>query len=233
MNTAVVTGAGSGVGQELAKRLAAEGWLVAAVGRRRDALEETARLAGGDAIGVFPCDVGDAAAVAVMAEAVLSRYGRVDALVNNAGGNVPRRAWTEISNDDYHRVMAANLHGAFHCTRAFLPAMRARGAGTIVNVVSEAGKAASPKAGSAYVAAKFGLAGLTQSINAEERAHGIRASAIFPGDIDTPILDQRPVPPDAAARARMLQADDVARCILFCLAQPPHVLVEELVVRPR
>lgn len=233
MNTAVVTGAGSGVGRELAKRLAADGWRVAAVGRRREALEETARLAGGDAVTVYPCDVGDAEAVAAMAEAVLSRLSRVDALVNNAGSNVPRRAWAEISTEDYHRVMAANLHGAFHCTRAFLPGMRAHGAGTIVNVVSEAGRAASPKAGSAYVAAKFGLAGLTQSINAEERANGIRASAIFPGDIDTPILDQRPAPPDAAARARMLHASDVARCIVFCLTQPAHVVVEELVVRPR
>jgi NAD(P)-dependent dehydrogenase (short-subunit alcohol dehydrogenase family) len=111
--------------------------------------------------------------------------------------------------------------------------MRARGSGTIINIVSDAGKQASPKAGPAYVMSKFGLAGLTQSINAEERAHGIRACAIFPGDIDTPLLDQRPVPPDAAARARMMRAEDVAECTLFCINLPSHVIVEEILVRPR
>jgi NADP-dependent 3-hydroxy acid dehydrogenase YdfG len=80
---------------------------------------------------------------------------------------------------------------------------------------------------------KFGLAGLTQSINAEERAHGIRACAIFPGDIDTALLDKRPQVPDAAARAKMMRAEDVADCALFCLNLPPHVIVEEMLVRPR
>ena len=80
---------------------------------------------------------------------------------------------------------------------------------------------------------KFGLAGLTQSINAEERGRGIRACALFPGDIDTPLLDKRPVVPDAAARSRMLQPEDVADCTLFCLNLPAHVVVEELLVRPR
>jgi NADP-dependent 3-hydroxy acid dehydrogenase YdfG len=74
---------------------------------------------------------------------------------------------------------------------------------------------------------------LTQSINAEERANGIRACAIFPGDIDTPLLDKRPVVPDAAARARMMRAEDVAACALFCITLPAHVIVEEMLVRPR
>ena len=80
---------------------------------------------------------------------------------------------------------------------------------------------------------KFGLAGLTQSINAEERAHGVRACAIFPGDIDTPLLDKRPQPPDAAARAKMMQPEDIAECALLCIHLPPHVIVEEMLVRPR
>jgi NAD(P)-dependent dehydrogenase (short-subunit alcohol dehydrogenase family) len=80
---------------------------------------------------------------------------------------------------------------------------------------------------------KFGLAGLTQSINAEERARGIRACAIFPGDIDTPLLQKRPVMPDAAARERMLQAEDVAACVLLCINLPDRAVVEELMIRPR
>jgi NADP-dependent 3-hydroxy acid dehydrogenase YdfG len=154
-------------------------------------------------------------------------------LVNGAGTNVPRRLLDELALDDYHRIMSTNLHGAYYCTRAFLPAMRARRAGTIVNIVSEAGRLASAKAGPAYVMSKFGMAGLNQSINAEARADGVRACAIFPGDINTPILDLRPAPPEASARTRMLQPDDVADCVMFCINAPVHVIVEEMLVRPR
>jgi NADP-dependent 3-hydroxy acid dehydrogenase YdfG len=80
---------------------------------------------------------------------------------------------------------------------------------------------------------KFGLAGLTQAINAEERGRGVRAIGIFPGDIDTPLLDKRPVVPDAAARARMMKPEDIADCVLFCIRLPQHVVVEEMIVRPR
>src|SRR4029453_7765148 len=122
---------------------------------------------------------------------------------------------------------------AYLAVQAFLPGMRSRGSGTIVNIVSDAGKQASAKSGAAYAISKFGMAGLTQSINAEERGNGIRACAIFPGDIDTPLLDKRPQPPDSNARATMLRAEDVADCALFCISLPQHVVVEEMVVRPR
>jgi len=129
-------------------------------------------------------------------------------------------------------MIDSNLHGAYYCVHAFLPQMRARKSGTIINIVSEAGKQASPKAGPAYVSSKFGLAGLTQSINAEERPNGIRACAVFPGDIDTPLLDKRPAPPNAAARARMLRPEDVAACALLAISLPPRAVVEEILVRP-
>ena len=111
--------------------------------------------------------------------------------------------------------------------------MRARGSGTIVNIVSDAGKAASPKAGPGYVISKFGMAGLTSAINAEERGRGIRACSIFPGDIDTPILDKRPAPPDAAARAKMMQPEDIAECVLLAINLPARAIIEEMLVRPR
>ncbi len=130
-------------------------------------------------------------------------------------------------------MIDTNLNGAYYCTQAFLPGMRERRSGTIVNVVSDAGKQASPKAGPAYVMSKFGLAGLTQSINAEERGRGVRAIAIFPGDIDTPLLQKRPAPPDASARANMLRPEDVAACILFAIQLPQHAVIEELLIRPR
>ncbi len=235
MKTAIVTGGGSGVGRALALKLVKEAWRVAILGRRIEALDETKRLAGPAAsqLTTHACDVGNSDAVAAVGREILEQFGNVDALVNSAGTNVPRRALAVLSLDGYHATMDANLHGAYYCVQAFLPRMRIRGSGTIVNIVSEAGKLASPKAGPAYVMSKFGMAGLTQSINAEERRNGIRACAIFPGDIDTPLLDKRPEPPDANARATMLRAEDIADCALFCINLPQHVVVEEMVVRPR
>lgn len=235
MNYAVVTGAGSGVGQATALKLAALGWQVALVGRRAEALHDTRARAGlhADRLHPHPADIGQADAVAELGRRLLADFGQVDLLVNAAGTNAPRRALDVLSLEDYTRMLDTNLHGAYFCTQAFLPGMRQRGSGTIVNVISDAGKQASPKAGPAYVMSKFGLAGLTQAINAEERGRGIRAIGIFPGDIDTPLLDKRPVVPDAAARSRMMRAEDVADCVVFCATLPSHVVVEELLVRPR
>jgi NAD(P)-dependent dehydrogenase (short-subunit alcohol dehydrogenase family) len=232
---AVVTGAGSGVGQAIALALAKQGWRVALIGRRAEALNETVKLAGslGKQFLVCPCDIGNLTAVQQMARRVFAEFKEVEVLVNAAGTNAPRRALEVLSLEDYHAMIDTNLNGAYYCVQAFLPQMRARKSGTIVNIVSDAGKQASPKAGPAYVMSKFGLAGLTQSINAEERTHGVRACAIFPGDIDTPLLNKRPAPPDAEARARMMKPEDIAECALLCINLPPRVVVEELLVRPR
>ena len=229
--TAVITGAGSGVGAAVALALAKQGWRVALLGRRREPLDSVAAQIPGAL--VIPCDVGNADEVAAMGQRVLAEFGSVEVLVNAAGTNVPKRALEVLSLADYHEMMNANLNGAYYCVQAFLPQMRTRGSGTIVNIISDAGKAASPKAGPGYVISKFGMAGLTSAINAEERTRGVRACAIFPGDINTPILDKRPAPPDAAARARMMQPEDIAECVLLAINLPSRVIIEEMIVRPR
>jgi NADP-dependent 3-hydroxy acid dehydrogenase YdfG len=235
IKTAVVTGAGSGVGQATAVMLAKQGWKVALVGRRAETLEDTVRQAGShrSQFLVCPCDIADEKAVAQMSRTVLDKFETVEVLVNAAGTNAPKRALEVLARADYHDMINTNLHGAYYCVQAFLPGMRARKSGTIVNIVSEAGKWASPKAGPAYVMSKFGLAGLTQSINAEERPNGVRACAIFPGDIDTPLLAKRPVVPDAASRAKMMRAEDVAECALLCINLPARAVAEEILLRPR
>src|SRR4051812_43321628 len=235
MKTAVITGAGSGVGQAIALKLAQEGWKVAIIGRRADALQDTVKQAGelGKQMLVCPGDIADVKAVDVIAKRVLNEFKDVEVLVNSAGTNAPKRALEILSLEDYHMMMNVNLNGAYYCVQAFLPQMRSRGSGTIVNIVSDAGKQASPKAGPAYVMSKFGLAGLTQSINAEEKPRGIRACAIFPGDIDTPLLEKRPVVPDAASRSKMMRAEDIADCALLCIQLPSRAIVEEMIVRPR
>ena len=230
-SVALVTGAGSGIGRASALRLAREGWRVALVGRRADALAETAQLAGGAAT-VHPCDIADAAAVGRVVTQVRAESGRIDALVHCAGTNIARRSWAQLSAGDYRAVLAANLDGAFHCVQAVLPGMREQGAGTVVVINSDAGRLANAKAGAAYVVSKFGLTGLVQSLNAEERAHGIRGCSIFPGDVNTPLLDKRPVPPPAEARVKMLQPEDVAAAVWLAVSLPPRAIVEELVIRP-
>ena len=233
--TAVITGAGSGVGRATAVALAKQNWRVALLGRTQSALDETAKLTGlspGDLF-VYVCDIGRVEQVQAMAREVFKKFTTVDLLVNAAGTNVPKRSLAVLSLEDYHAMIDTNLHGSYYCVQAFLPQMREHKSGTIVNIVSEAGLRASPKSGPAYSMSKFGQAGLTQSINAEERGNGIRACSIFPGDIDTPLLNKRPAPPDAAARAKMMQPEDIAECVLLAVNIPPRTIVEEILVRPR
>jgi NADP-dependent 3-hydroxy acid dehydrogenase YdfG len=231
----VVTGAGSGVGRATALKFAAEGWNVVLTGRRAETLAATISLAPKaqrPRLHAQPCDLGDVTAVKGLARAVLTRCGRIDVLVNAAGQNIPRRSLGELSRADYIAVMDANVNGVLQLVQAFLPAMRKQDGGTIINVGSEAGKQASAKAGAAYVVSKFGITGLTQTINAEERPNGIRACCIFPGDIDTPLLNKRPVPPSAEARTRMMQPEDIAACVWFAATLPARATVEEILVRP-
>ena len=232
MKTAVVTGAGTGVGRATAVLLARNGWRVALIGRTESSLKETAQLAGKGSV-ILPCDISQPGPVEAMGKRVLSEFGEVEVLVNAAGTNTPRRSLKELTLEKYRELVETNLTGAYLCVQAFLPGMRQRGSGTIVNIVSDAGKHASAKSGVAYAVSKFGMAGLTQSINAEERGNGIRACAIFPGDIDTPLLDKRPQPPPPEARTKMLQSEDLAECVWLCINLPSRALVEELIIRPR
>ena len=232
--TAVITGAGSGVGRATALLLARNGWRCVILGRRENTLQETVALAGKLSAQIIPhvCDISDASAVERMARFALQQLGDIEVLVNAAGTNTPKRSLRELSFEKYRELVETNLTGAYMCVQAFLPGMRQRKSGTIINIVSEAGKAASAKSGPAYVISKFGMAGLNQSINAEEKQNGIRACAIFPGDIDTPLLDKRPAPPPPEARKGMLMGEDVAECAWLAINLPPRAVVEEILIRP-
>ena len=233
---AVVTGAGSGVGRAIALKFAREGWNVALISRRSETLSETLALApeeSRDRLASFACDVSDAAAVEEAGKQVVAKFGQVDVLVNAAGINVRQRSFEALSLDDWHAVLGTNLHGAYYCVRAFLPGMRARQTGTIININSDVGKIARDLAGPAYVSSKFGLNGLTQQINAEERRHGVRACSICPRDINTPLLDKRPQPPSQEARAGMIQPEDMAECVWLVATLPSRAIVEEISLSSR
>jgi NAD(P)-dependent dehydrogenase (short-subunit alcohol dehydrogenase family) len=228
---AVVTGGGSGVGQAVALGLASEGWHVAILGRTPSTLQETASQV--QNVTPIVCDISHEPEVTAMVQQVQRELGDVQLLVNAAGTNVVERSLSMLTIQDYDHIVNINLRGAFLCVQGFLPGMRKRGQGTIVNVISDAGLTGNAISGAAYVASKFGLAGLTETINAEERRKGIRACGIYPGEIDTPLLKKRPQMPSDEARKRMLQADDVAACVMLAVNLPDRAVVEKLVVRPR
>ena len=229
-----ITGGGTGIGRSAARLFAAEGASVALLGRRADVLQrvqQELKTAPGR-VEAVSLDVADRAAVDAVAQRLLAQWKRVDILVNNAGVNIQRRRLTELQPQDWDLIVNVNLTGAFNMVRAVLPPMRKQGGGLIVNVSSMAGKAASGLAGTAYTAAKHGMNGLNASINAEEWRHGIRATVICPGEVDTEILDQRPIPIDAADRARLISPDDLAEAIRFVAALPPRTTVTEMLVMP-
>ena len=233
--TGLITGAGTGVGRAVAIALAGQGWRLALIGRTQGTLEETAAAAGLGGEDCLGCvvDVGHCAAVNEVAEKVLKLFGSVELLVNAAGTNTPKRRLSELSPEDYNRVVNTNLNGTYHVIQAFLPHMRKRKSGTIVNIVSDAALWGVSLAGAAYTVSKFGQRGLTQAINEEEGGNGIRACAILPGEIETPLLRLRPSPPLPESYASMLQPEDVAACVLLAVNLPSRAVVQELLVRPR
>src|SRR5919199_3801518 len=229
-----ITGGGTGIGLAGGVELARAGATVVLSGRRAGTLEDGAariRAAGGR-VETVPLDVADAKAVAAAAASILDRFERVDILVNSAGTNVPRRSWAEVDAEGWDLVNAVNADGTFYCIAAVLPAMRRRRNGLVVNVASWAGRHVGKLTGPAYTASKHAVVALTASLNMEECANGIRACAICPGEVDTPILDSRPVPVPPEVRARMLKPEDLGRAIRFVAEMPAHVCVNEILISP-
>jgi len=231
---AIVTGGGTGIGRETARMLAAEGAQVVVSGRRKpplDAVVTEIERAGGKAAArtadmESPTDPGE------LAEWTLATFGRVDVLVNNAGHSSTIRATRWVRKADWDSVIAVNLTGVYLLCQAVLPGMIERGGGTIVTVSSVAGIRPGLIGGLPYSAAKAGVRNLMGHIHSEHRQQGVRCTTILPAEVDTPILDKRPLPPGTVARSTMMQPEDVARAVMFCIALPPRTVVEEIVMVP-
>ncbi|GBD36834.1 putative oxidoreductase [bacterium HR36] len=230
--TAFITGGGSGIGLATARLFAAEGARVFLMGRDAAKLARAATELGPERCHFAVGDVGEPEQVHQAVQAALSWFDHVDFLINNAGTNLPKRAITDLTPETWDALLRTNLHGAFYCIHALLPSMLARGTGYIINVSSIAAKRPSPLGGAAYSAAKAGLAALATCLAAELQERGIRVATIFPGEVDTPILDLRPNPPPPAHRQRLLKPHDVAQAILFLATLPPHASVPELIFKP-
>lgn len=229
-----VTGAGTGIGLAGAQELASSGATVVLSGRRPEQLEAGVKaiVAAGGRAEALPLDVTDAQAVTAAAQTILGKQERIDILVNSAGTNVPKRHWNDVSVKSFDDVFAVNLNGAFYAIAAVLPGMRANQRGTIVNISSWAGRFENALTGPAYSASKRAMISMNHSINVEECKNGIRACVICPGEVATPILKSRPVPPSEADMAKMLQPEDLGRTIRFVCELPQHACINEILISP-
>eukprot|EP00746_Dinoflagellata_sp_MGD_P147395 gnl/MRDRNA2_/MRDRNA2_79742_c0_seq1.p1 gnl/MRDRNA2_/MRDRNA2_79742_c0~~gnl/MRDRNA2_/MRDRNA2_79742_c0_seq1.p1 ORF type:complete len:258 (+),score=56.51 gnl/MRDRNA2_/MRDRNA2_79742_c0_seq1:85-858(+) len=227
---AIVTGGGSGMGRALALAFASEGADVMICGRREDALAETVGRSVGKSgkIKFITCDQAIQEDVKKVVDASMKELGRIDILVNNAGLNIPDRSFEKVSIADFNKVVQINLTGCFYFVHGVLPIMRAQKMGTIINVSSIAGRRAFALAGPAYCASKFGMQSIGDMINAEEGQNGIRCTTISPGEVDTEILDKRPVVPSAEQRAKMMQSEDLAEMAVTVAALPQRCFVPNI-----
>jgi NAD(P)-dependent dehydrogenase (short-subunit alcohol dehydrogenase family) len=219
--TALVAGASSGIGLATALMFAEAGAKVHAAARRADVIAEAA----GDQVVAHALDVGDRDAVAELARTI----GPLHALVVAAGINIKRRRFEETSQDDWDRVLATNLTGAFNVMQAFLPALRETH-GDVVLIGSVSGNF-TDRSGAAYQASKAGLHALARGAAFDEH-EGVRFTTVAPGVVDTPILENRPQVPDAEMRAQMLMPEDVAAACLFAVSLPSRAYVPELTILP-
>lgn len=230
---ALVTGGGSGIGAAIALALAADGFRVAIAGRRPDKLDEVISSSPEhNRLQAHAVDVADRDSVAKLVDWADRALGRVDVLVNSAGVNVVNRSMAQLAPEDWDFLLTVNATGAYNCIRAVLPQMRDRRDGLIVNISSVAGRRASVLGGVAYSASKFAMSALGLSVGEEERHNGIRVTNVYPGEVETPILEQRPVPVTAEHRARILQPADVAAAVLMLAKLPPRARIPELVIVP-
>ncbi|MFO7245797.1 MAG: SDR family oxidoreductase [Thermaerobacter sp.] len=220
--TAVVTGASRGIGRAIVRRLAAEGVRMVAVARSRDALEELARELPGTVIPAA-ADIRDPAAVDGVRDLALDRLGHVDILVNNAGvghfGLIE-----ELTPEQWDEMFDVNLKGAYLMCRAFVPHMKERRSGHIINIASVAGLVTFPR-GAGYCASKWGVIALTETLIQELKPYELKVSAICPGSVQTHFGGTPP-------RDYSLRPEDVAEMVAVVASQPRGVILNQIVMRP-
>lgn len=257
---ALVVGGGTGIGLGIARSLAGEGATVVVAGRRRAVLEQavggtesggastgsgSGPGGGNEALGNaddgkhIPAlagfrvlDILNRAAVTATIDRVRKEFGPIDILVNSAGINIPNRSMETMEPDDWDRILAINCTGSYNTMAAVLPEMRERGTGLIVNVCSIAGKRPLPFAGVAYSTSKFGLSALSRAVGNEESAHGIRVTTLYPGEVDTPLIDQRAERVPESKRAEMVKPEEIGEIVALIAGMPSRCHVPELTVKP-
>ncbi len=228
---ALITGASSGIGKATALTFAKAGINLALVSRNQDKLEEialTAREMGVKAT-AYPLDLAKIDQIKQKISAIATDFGGINILINNAGmGYTANLMDTPLI--DWQKIIDLNLTSAFVCIQGILPQMRERAEGTIINVVSIAGKNTFPGWG-AYSVSKFGLMALSKTLAAEESSNGIRVTAICPGSTNTPLWDTETVTANFD-KTVMLSPEIIAESILHIVMLPKQAVIEELILMP-
>lgn len=231
---AILTGASAGIGLGILRSLAAAGVNLAITARQSAPLEsaaEEAAIAGVDVF-TFAADITDFSSVQSFITGAIEHFGRIDYVINNAGINTALRNLDDIPLEAWHQVIAINLNGTYHVIRAILPHFRTNGGGQIINIISGAGLRSSAHSGVAYIASKHGVTGLTHTINVEEGENGIRCTAIYPGEVNTAMLDTDHQRLQPGEEGLVLEPEDVAEAVLFVTQAHPRALIEDLSLRP-
>ena len=227
---AVVVGSSSGMGKATAVAFADAGARVVLAARSTEALNALAAELGDGAL-ACPTDAQDVTQVEHLVQTTLDRFGRIDVLVYTTGTNVPDRSLEVLTHETWQMMLGTNLTGAFNCTKAVLPAMRAQQSGLVI-YLSSACVRSPDTSGVSYQAAKHGLSGLAHGTFEEEQENGIRTTVVFPGLCDTPLVLQRPTPTPPEVMAKALKPEDVAEACLFVAALPARTRVPELILLP-
>ena len=232
---AVVSGASTGIGEATVERLRASGWTVYAVARREDRLAELAERTGAVPV---PTDITDQAQVDALRDRVLGEAGTVDALLNISGGARGTDSVADADVDRWQWMYEVNVLGTLRVTRAFLPALRANGEGTVLNLTSLAAMRAY-EGGSGYNAAKYAERAMTEALRLEEAEHNVRVVEIAPGMVHTPEFSLRRLDGDAEGADKVyegvekpLTGRDVAEVCAFAVELPHHVDIDTLTLKP-
>lgn len=228
---ALVVGGGSGIGKAIALALAADGAKVAIAARRFEVLEEVAQASEAE-IHCHSVDVGDRTSVKSLFDWAEKTIGPVDILVNAAGINIKTRSMAEMTPEQWDQVMQINATGGYNVMYYALPGMRERKDGLIINISSISGKRAYALGGIAYCASKFAMTALGTAAGNEVCTEGVRITNIYPGEVDTPILTQRPKPVTEEHRGRMLKPEDFSELVLAICHLPKRAHVAEMVIKP-
>jgi NADP-dependent 3-hydroxy acid dehydrogenase YdfG len=227
-----VTGAGSGIGQAAALALADEGATVILTGRTASKLESVAQRIPQGGAHVVPADLTDKEQVAKVGDYIRENFNRLDILINNAGVNIVDRHWDTLTPEGIDTLIQGNLVGALYCVTVALPFMRAQQDGVIIHTASMAGRFIGGVSGPIYVTAKHGIVAMSHGLNMQECINGIRSTVFLPGEVATPILDQRPNPVGPEVRAKMVQPADCGDLIRYIACLPRHVVMNEVHLAP-
>jgi NADP-dependent 3-hydroxy acid dehydrogenase YdfG len=230
----IITGAGSGIGYGTALMMAEQGAKIGLVGRtasKVEAVRDEIKSKGGEAL-AFALDVSDYDGVRAMTEQTLDAFGRIDVLINNAGHSSHHRRILTTPPEEIRAVIDSNLVGMMYCTQLVLPTMLEAGEGMVINVASLAGVHTSYLGGMVYSTVKAAVIHFTRFLTFELTNTGVRASVLIPGEVDTPIMDNRPIPPTSNDRTTMVGIDECADALTMMAGMPQRSNISELIIRP-